>query len=807
MFKSYLRITLRKLWRNRFHSIIHILGLTIGVTSCILLFLFIKYELSFDNFYADSDRIYRFVYQAKTSSGIDDEQVVPYPFGDAIKNDFPEIGETTLFHFQEESLVIIGSKKLKEENIIFADTNFFKVFSYTVLSGSPGIDLARPNTAFLTKTTALKLFGSENPIGKTFSLDNNDDFEVVGILEDAPVNSHLPFNMVVSYASFSSKYIGGIDTGWGATISGYCYVKLNSDHTSNDVTTKMLSFRDKYYADTDERQFTFTLQPVKDIHFNQIYALGNISNTVDSSYLLTLGIIGFLILIVACINFINLASALAIRKSKEVGVRKTLGAQRSHIVIQFLGEAFALTLLSVMLSLGLVERILPYFNNFLGTNITFQLWGDPVLLGFIVILIISVTLLAGLYPSLTLARFTAIQVLKTGLNSPNKSSLSIRRGLVIFQFLISQVLIIGTIVVASQISYFRNVRLGFDTEAIINIDIPEPNSKKLDAFRARIQLMENVSGLTYCLGAPTSENSIGTSFTTPEKQGQESISTRIKPVDIAYLDTYGLELVAGRWITESEQQRATTEDRSARSYVYVVNEVLVSSLGIANVNDAIGKEIILSVGNIQGEIIGVVRDFHTKSVRTSIEPVVLLNFPFFYYSAGLKIAGDNIPATLEKVEAAWSEVYPEYIFEYTFLDDHLATLYEEENKVFKLVQIFSGLSIFIGCIGLFGLISFIVVQRMKEIGVRKVLGASVPNIIFILSKEFIYLELIAFVIAVPLAWYSMNAWLEGFAYRIALNPLIFLAGLAISIIIALLTVGYQSHRAAIANPVDALKDE
>ena len=807
MLKNYLRITLRKLWRNRFHSAIHVLGLTIGVTSCILLFLFIKYELSFDNFYADSDKIYRFVYQAKTSSGIEHEQVVPYPFGDAIKNDFPEIGTTTLLHFQEESLIIIGSKKLNEENIIFADTNFFKVFSYKVLSGNPDSDLARPNAAFLTQSTATKLFGSENPIGKTFSLDNNDDFEVVGILQDAPVNTHLPFTMVVSYSSFSSKYIGGISTDWGATINGYCYVKLNPDHSSDDVTAKMLSFRDKYYADTDERQFTFNLQPVKDIHFNQIYAPGNISYTIDTSYLLSLGIIGVLILIVACINFINLASALAVKKSKEVGVRKTLGAQRSHIILQFLGEAFALTLVSVMLSLGLVERILPSFNNFLGKHISFQLWGDPLLLMFIVLLILSVTLLAGLYPSLTLARFSPIQVLKTGLTTTSKSSLSIRRGLVIFQFLISQVLIIGTIVVASQISYFRNVPLGFATEALINIDMPNAESSKLEAFRARIQLMQEVDNLTFCLGAPTSENSIGTSFSTPDGQGKESFNTRIKPVDIAYKDTYDLDLVAGRWITEAEQGRASSGDYGSRSYVFVVNQVLVSTLGYATSEEAIGHEIIISIDNIRGEIIGVVKDFHTKSFRTDIEPVVMFNFPFFYYSAGLKIVGDNIPATIKKVEAAWSDVYPDYMFEYTFLDDHLASLYEEENTVYALVQIFSGLSIFIGCIGLFGLISFIVAQKMKEIGIRKVLGASVPTIIFNLSKEFIYLELIAFAIAVPIAWYSMNIWLEGFAYRIELSPTIFISGLVISMIIAIATVGYQAAKAARANPVDALKDE
>jgi len=806
MLKSFLRITLRKLWRNRFHSIIHVLGLTIGVTSCILLFLFISYELSFDKFYADSDRIYRFVYTSETNSSFDHEQVVPYPFGEAVKNDIPEVGIITHLHYQETSLIKIGNDKLEEDYIIFADTNFFQVFDYKILSGDPAKDLARPYTAFLTSSVANKFFGNENPIGKSFILDNNDEFEVVGILGDAPANTHLPYNIVVSYESFSSDYIGGIDIGWGSTIRGFTYVKLNPDHTAADVTAKMIKFRDKFMPPSDERTITYSLQPVKDIHYNQTYAAGNISYTIDTSYLTSLAIIGILILIVACINFINLASALAIKKSKEIGVRKTLGAERSQIILQFLGEAFVLTLVSVVLSLGLIERILPYFNNFLEKQISFQLWGNPVLLVFIIVLIILVTLLAGLYPSLTLARFSAVDVLKAKLNTPSTSNLSVRRGLVVFQFLISQVLIIGTIIVASQISYFRDVPLGFATEALLNIDMPDPKKENLEAFRVRTQLMPEVSGLTFCIGAPTSHNSIGTSFSTPENEGKESFSTRLKLVDIAYLDTYGIELTAGRWITEAEQIRASTGPDSTRSYVFVVNEKL-SAIVAASPEEAVGQEIIIGLNNIRGEIVGVVKDFHSKSFRSEIEPMTILNFPFFYYNVGMRISTENMPATIQKLEAAWNEVYPDNMFDYSFLDDQIATLYEEENKLFKLVQVFSGLSIFIGCIGLFGLISYIVVQRKKEIGVRKVLGASVPNIIFNLSKEFLYLELVAFIIAAPIAWYSMNLWLEGFAYRIDLNPAIFLSGLIISLVIALVTIGFQAFKAAKANPVNALKDE
>lgn len=807
MLTNYFRLTLRKLYRNKFHSVIHILGLTIGITSCLLLFLFIKYELSFDNFYTNSDSIYRFVYQEKSASGVEDYAVVPYPFGEAIKNDFPDIGISTLFHFQEEALLINGRDKLDVANIIFADSNFFKIFNYEVLSGDPVSDLARPNAAFLTKTTANKIFGDENPIGKIFSLENIVDFEVVGLLADPPANNHLPFGMVVSYSSFTSDFIGGIDLGWGATINGFCYVKLNNLTPSAAVVDNMGSFRDKYMPDSDERTRIFGLQPIEDIHFNQTYARKNVSYTIDTTYLISLAAIALLILSVACVNFINLASALAVRKSKEIGVRKTLGAEKGQIIMQFLGEALALTLISVFMSLAIIEIIMPIFNNFLNKQIPFQLWGDPVLLSFIAGLVILVTILSGLYPSLTLARYNAVEALKTKLTTPDKSSLLVRRGLVIFQFLISQALIIGTIVVASQMSYFRSKPLGFNTEAVVNLTLPDPESNKLQAIRTRFETMPEIEDLTFCLGAPTSENSIGTGFTTPELSGKESYRTRIKPVDIYYNKTYGLELVSGRWISEAEEKQALLPNDEDKQYVFVVNEALVARLGVASAEEALGREIEIGLNGIQGPIIGVTRNFHTQSFRTEIEPVVMMTFPPFYYSAGLRIVSDDLPATMQKLNEAWSEVFPEYSFDYTFLDDHLASLYEEENRMFTLIQVFSGLSIFIGCIGLFGLISFIVVQRMKEIGVRKVLGASVPSIIFNLSKEFIYLELAAFVLAIPLTWYVMNQWLTGFAYRIELNPLFFLSGLIISLLIALATVGYQAYKAALMNPTRALKDE
>jgi putative ABC transport system permease protein len=342
---------------------------------------------------------------------------------------------------------------------------------------------------------------------------------------------------------------------------------------------------------------------------------------------------------------------------------------------------------------------------------------------------------------------------------------------------------------------------------MVNIDIPDPDESKREAIRTRFETMSEISNLTFCIGAPTSSNSLGTSFSTPDLSGKESYMTRIKPVDKGYLDAYKLQLLAGRWITEAEEKQAIAPNMEDNEYVFVVNEALVDRLGVASPDEAIGKEIILGVNNIKGPIVGVVKNFHTKSLKAEIEPVVLLNFPYFYYSAGVHIVSNDISATLSKLDESWSEVFPEYSFNYTFLDEHIASLYEEEERTFAIIKVFSGLSIFIGAIGLFGLISFIVVQRIKEIGVRKVLGASVVNIIFNLSKEFIFLEIVAFILAVPITWFFMNQWLSGFAYRIELNPLFFISGLVFSILIALGTVGFQALKAAKANPVDALRDE
>ena len=807
MLGNYVKITARKLWKNRLHSIIHILGLTIGLTSCLLIFLYIKHEYSFDSFIKDSERIYRFTRDVQTPVSESSDAVMPYPFGKVAEEELSDLGTTTMIHYETESVVIVDDAKFEIENVIFADSSFFSVFNFPVLSGDPIQDLNKPTSAFITEKWAKILFKDKDPIGQSFSLNNDAEFEVAGIIGEAPGNTHLTYEMVVSYGAFNKDFIGGINPDWGATSQGFCYIKLNEGNTPTLIAPRLHEFHEKYYTNTDEIKGEIVLQPLSDIHFNQAYVSNNPGYTIDTSYLVSLGLIGILILVIACINFINLATAVAVKKAKEVGVRKTLGAEKWQIILQFLGEAFILTMISMILSIGLVERILPRFNNFLEREIPFNLFSDHTIILTVSLLVIVVTLLAGLYPSLTLARFNAIKVLKSKLTSPDKSGLIVRRGLVVFQFAIAQILIICAIVISSQMKYFNNKPLGFKKEHLVNVSIPNPTEKNISALEARLQGIPGINKLTFCVGAPSDDNNLGTSFSTPELAEKEHYNVAVKAADRRYLETYGIELIAGRWMTAAEEAQAIKPFEEKPSYVLVVNEALTSKLGYANPEDAIGQELFVGLNGMQAKIIGVVKNFHTTSLKAEIQPVILLNFPFFYYSAGIEINAENARETLDAIQAGWSEVFPDYLFEYTFLEDHIESLYEEETRLFTLIQVFSGLSIFIGGIGLIGLISFIIVQRMKEIGVRKVLGASVPRIIFGLANEFLILEVVAFLIAVPLSYYALDLWLNEFAYRITMNPLQFVSGLLLSLLIAGLTVGIQSYRAAAANPVDALKDE
>jgi putative ABC transport system permease protein len=803
MIKNYLLITFRNFLRNRNYTLINILGLSIGLTACIVIFLLIRFDTEFDQFHNQYSRIYRVVRTTSSASGIEHSSVTPYPFAGAFRQDFTDVPLVTQLHYHDQAFATIGTDKKRIDRIVFADSVFFKVFDFGVKSGNPAEELGQPNKAFLTESLAAKL---NLGVGGRMKLDNVLDLEVVGILEDVPPSSHIQYTMIVSMPSFTKKFFSWGTTHWGLNSAGFSYLVLPENMTPDKIVSRFPGFIKKYYDKDDAENNAYLLQPLREIHFDTEYSgtPGHIAN-IDTSNLQVLGLVGFFILAIASINFVNLATALAIKKSKEIGVRKTLGARRSQLTIYFLLETLILTVIAVIISLGLVEWLLPWLRNFTEKEIYLRLFTDPVLSGFLLGLIAVTTLLSGLYPGLILAGFDPIAVLKNRITGQGTSGSFVRRALVITQFVIAQVLIIGMLVVSNQMDYFNSKPLGFSHEAIVTVPLPKNDKAILENLRTRLESNPKIKNVTFALGAPTSDANMSTGYFLPERGESEHHPVQIKCVDRHYKDLYGFQMIAGRWFTESDEMKArdTTLNSESR-YALIVNEAAVEKLGFT-AEEALDKRVHVGVNDITAPIVGVTNNFHTSSLRYEIEPVIMLVIPDLYFGAGMSIASDDIPATIAHIRKTWEGLYPDYFFDYNFLDEHLAGLYRNEKRQLVLFRIFSGVSIFIGCLGLLGLVSFMANQKLKEIGVRKVFGASIPTIVKIFSKEFVLLVVVAFVIAAPLSRLVMQYWLENFEYHVNIHWSVYAVGLFTTLFIALATIAYRATRAAMANPIESLR--
>ncbi len=808
MIRNYFTIALRTFLKNRNYTLINILGLSIGITACIVIFLLITHELSFDKFHSKYENTYRIVREVESGSGNFGSATTPYPMTRAFRNDFPDLPLVTQIHFQHEVVLKIRDEKSKVEDVIFADSLFFEVFDFKVLSGNPRVELGEPGKVFLTESLAAKILKGEEDA--RIKIDKVD-LEVVGIVADPPANSHITYSMIVSMPSFTGDFIGGFDFDeWGLTARGFTYVSLPDNLTKQSVESRLKPFVPKYFNKEDAKHVELRLQPLSNIRFEERYHLnmgtGAYTDVKDLSIMAVLG--GF-ILCIACINFINLATASAEKKSKEIGIRKTLGAQRSQLAAYFLCETFLLTLISVGISLCATEWLLPHLNNLLEKRVSMELFSNKTLLFYLLVLMGITTFLAGYYPALVLSKFNPTSVLKNRFVTRRGSEVSVRKVLVVFQFLVAQVLLIGTLVISDQMRYARNRPLGFDKHAIVDVPIPNTKPELQESFRTRLEANPSILNVSFASGAPISDRDISTDFfltEATEEAGEFSIG--FIPVDRHYLTTYDIELVAGRWFTEADERLASIklafEDQK---FTYILNETAVRRLGIQDPKEIIGKFVTTGFGGISTEVVGVVKDFHIASVHKEITPVVFTIIPSFYYSAGIKISSDKLPEAMAFIEDTWKEVYPDEYFEYEFLDEHLASLYKNDEKTFTLFKIFAGVSIFIGCLGLYGLISFVANQKQKEVGIRKVMGATVSSIVLLFTSDFVRLIIVAFLIAAPLTWYFMDQWLQGFAYRTSMSWSIFAIGFLATVTIVLMTILYRSIRAANMNPATTLRTE
>lgn len=804
MLKNVLLVTLRHFARNMNHTAINILGLSVGIASCIVIFLIARGELSFDKFHSKYDNIYRVVHSSTSASGVAYSSTTPYPFLAAFQQDFSDIPLATSFHHQNEVQVTYGAEKMNVDHVLFADSLFFRVFDFEVIEGDPNKDLGQPGKVFLTESLAAKLL---KPNSRTITLNNMLQLDVAGIVKDPPASSHITFDLIVSMRSLSKEFLGFPMDIWNMEMAGHTYIVLPPNIDQQTVERRFVDFVNKYFSDNKTQKREYSIQPLADIHFNTQYetSYANIGN-MSKANLYVLVLLGCFLLGIACVNFINISTALAVRKAREIGVRKTLGATRRQLSRQFLSEAFIVVLASLIIALIEVKIFTPLVSSFLSRPLELS-FSDALLWPFLATLTVCTALMSGAYPAWILSRFNPAAVLKGNLSAMGSSASSARKYLVVFQFLIAQILIIATLVVSDQMQYFRSKPLGFTHSAVVNVELPIRSNARREAFRTRLQGIAGIENISMSFGSPTSDNSFSTGYFLSSAGPAERYDTQLKPVDLSYAKTYGLEMIAGRWFSETEERIAmdTTIEGEKRSYAYVVNESLANSLGFSP-EEMIGKKITTGLNSIDAEVIGVVKDFHTASLRETVKPTAMIIFPQFFYDAGIRFTGE-VGDVMEKVEAAYNSVYSDYVMNFKFLDDHLESLYSEEQRAFSLVRIFAALAIFISCLGLLGLVSFLTHQKVKEVGVRKVFGASVASIVILFSKGFVTLIAIAFLIAAPVGWYLMNEWLDGFAYKTTVHWNVFAIAVGLTTVVAMSTVMYQSIRAALANPATSLRTE
>ena len=804
MIKNYLKIALRNLVRHKAFSVINIAGLAIGIASCLLLFTVVKYELSYDTFQSNYNRIYHVVTQDKYSNGITFNSGIPIPALKALRIDFPQITTGFMFSSSGSQVTVIGTdaendqddkKFIEETGFFFCDPQFFQVFHYDWLLGSPSV-LEEPNNTVITQKLGDKYFGDwRKAPGQFLKLDNKVLVKVAGILKNPPLNSDFPLGIVTSYKTVQANadMYSYYDT-WNNTSSNFeVFMLLPKNISPRNINNQLAQFSKKNYVSHSDIKTNF-LQPLSDIHFDKRFTTFG-DPVTSKTTLWTLSLIGLFIIIMACINFINLSTAQAVGRSKEIGIRKVLGGFRRQLFGQIIGETSIIVITSVLLAIGIAAICLPFIKHvaLIHGSVTFFNWQT---ISFLLILIVGIILLAGTYPAFILSGFSPALALKNKITSATIGGISIRRSLVTLQFAISQILIIGTIVAITQMSFVKNADLGFNQQAILlfNSNADSVVHSREESFKQKIGQLPGVQSLSFSSDVPSSDNNWSTNFAYNHRPDEE-FQVSLKFADEDYFKTFGLQFLVGKSFGKSD----TTKN-------VVINETMVKQLGVKDPEKAIGKEIRLGGGTWK-TIVGVVKDFKTSSLRDAIKPTLICERKEFYGVTAIKLNTSNIPKTKAAIESVWNQYFPEYAFTSSFMDENIAQFYQQEDQLELLYKIFAGIAIFISCLGLYGLVSFMAVQKTKEIGIRKVLGASVKSIIYLFSKEFTILILIGSVIAIPVAYFMMSHWLQNFTFRINMNIGIFIIAIIISIIVAWIAVGYKSVKAAVANPVKSLRSE
>lgn len=812
MFKNYFITAIRNIKREKFFAFMNIAGLALGIGCALVIYKVIDYELSYDKHHSNYGNVYRIVKEVVQSGDVLYFASVPHPLAEALRNDFSNMKSAMTHYVRSGQVTIKEENKLdkkytEESGVVFIQPEAFNIFDFKFIEGNPETSLVNKGSVVLTFSLAQKYFGLDaknvhNAMGRTLYFNNDLKVQVTGIIQDTPKNTDIPFTIFFHYVDqeLINPYFGKGKNWHSNSSSTNCFVMLPENVNGADISAQFPMFIEKYLGDKVSNSQKFIMQPFSELHSSEKFRNYN-EHQVTENMMISLSIIGLFLIITASINFINLTTAQAVKRSKEIGIRKTLGGNKGQLVMQYLGETILISFLASFIGLIISELLMVYLEDIIGYRLNLDMFSNPDSLMFIVGLALIVGLLSGIYPALVMSRMNPVMALKNSLNAKSKSGLlSMRRVLVIIQFTISQVLIIGTIVVSLQIDYFLSKDLGFKKDSIIVASLPDNDPQKLKIFKEELLSNSAINAVSYSLSSPLGTSTSSTDIFHPTLNEDDEYEGNIKVADDDYLELYELKLISGR--------NYTNADSSTNA---VINRKLAKLIGFTNPEEALGQKI-NSGWDRKFNVIGVVENFHTSGLDESIDYVVLTNIPSVFYEVGVKFNTDNagisdIKNTIGHVEASFDKVFPEYIFDYEFYDKQIEGNFEEEQNTASLFKLFAMIAIFIGCLGLYGLISYLANQKTKEIGVRKVLGATIYNIVGIFSKEMFYLILIAFALAGPVSYYFMSIWLDGYIYRIVLSPFVFMAAISVSLIIGLLTVGYKSISASLANPVLSLKDE
>lgn len=802
MLRNYFKIAFRNLWRNRVFSGINVFGLAVGLASCLLLFLYISHELSYDEFHQKGDRIVRVVMEYSMEGQANRVQQTGTKVAPEFGRQFPEV-EAGVRLENRQAVVSYGDRRFSEKRVVYADSTLFDIFSFPLKQGNPKTALTGPNKVVLSESAARKYFGDENPVGKTVRISaggGDRDYAITGVVADCPANSQIKYDLLASFTTLSASKREQWFSANYAT-----YLLLRKPESMASLQAKIPGFmKNQFSAEemTGGNYLTYYLEPLQKVHLYSDVE-GNFEPNGDLLYIYIFGSVAILILVIACVNYINLATSRAVERAQEVGVRKVMGAQRTQLFGQFMGESLIVTFVALGLGLVLTYLSLPLFNELSDRSFSLGALAEPEHLLGLVGISALVSLIAGGYPALVLARFEPVRVLKGHLKTAGAGQF--RRVLIVFQFAITAFLIVCTLLVNNQLSYIQDKKLGYSKDHVLVLPADRQVNEEIRALKSEFRQNADVKQVARAYESPTVIGG-GYSMRRLDKSQQPYKSVTALPIDEDFAKTMNLRIIAGRDLTANDLERATIPGSdSLRHFHFILNESAVKEMGWQSPQEAIGKKMDMDLGR-PGEVGAVVEDFHFASMKHKIGPLVL-----FPEDGGhvllVKLSGSQLPQTLQFLEDKWKTIVPSRPFEYAFLDEEFHKVYSAETRTGRIFGVFAFLSILLACLGLFGLSAYTTAQRTKEIGIRKVLGASVSGIVLLLSRDFLKLVIVAIVLASPLAWWAMSRWLQDFAYRIDMAWWVFAVSAIIAVGIAFLTVSFQSIKAALMNPVRSLRSE